>query len=72
MWEFMEKEVAKRLPFRNVQWRSTTGRQRTIDTLEVRFEKFDAKACLPPVPLPELYRLPLINLYLVSCDVCQR
>lgn len=69
MWEFMEKEVKKRLPFRNVQWRSTTGRQRVIDVLDVEIKPFST-ALLQDENLVELYHKPLLHLYIVSCDVC--
>jgi hypothetical protein len=68
-WQHTEKEIKKRLPFRNVQWRSTTGRQRVIDQLDVKlvpYKNNDGKS----TPVEELHGQPLMNLYFVSCDVC--
>lgn len=69
MWQHTEAEIRKRLPFRNVQWRSTTGRQRVIDQLSVNLVPFDA-AMVKPKPGDGLYDSPLLHLYMVSCDVC--
>eukprot|EP01134_Creolimax_fragrantissima_P006690 CFRG6690T1 len=61
MWKYMETEVKKRLPFRNVQWRSTTGRARVIDELNVHLEPMDNSVM-------KTTSKPLLHLYIVSCD----
>eukprot|EP00123_Amoebidium_parasiticum_P011023 comp20470_c0_seq1/m.26083 comp20470_c0_seq1/g.26083 ORF comp20470_c0_seq1/g.26083 comp20470_c0_seq1/m.26083 type:complete len:1249 (-) comp20470_c0_seq1:392-4138(-) len=66
-WEYMEQDFLSRLPFRNVQWRSTTGRQRVIDQLDVTLVPF-TKDCLKLDSVANLYTLPLLHLYIVLCD----
>ncbi|KAG0366908.1 hypothetical protein BC939DRAFT_466538 [Gamsiella multidivaricata] len=64
----IEKDLAARLPLRNLVWRPSNNRtKRNIAMLDVEFRRFSPESSmnLPPVTL---LQNPYLNLYFVNCE----
>lgn len=68
-WANIEKDLAARLPLRNLVWKPSNNRdKRHISMLDVELKRFSPEVSknLPPVTL---LQNPYLNLYFVSCEV---
>ncbi|KAF9911607.1 hypothetical protein BX616_010548 [Lobosporangium transversale] len=67
-WAGIEKDLAARLPLRNLVWKPSNNRtKRNIAMLDVEFKRFTPESSknLPPVTL---LQNPYLNLYFVNCE----
>ncbi|KAF9906523.1 hypothetical protein EC991_000530 [Linnemannia zychae] len=67
-WANIEKDLAARLPLRNLVWKPSNNRaKRNISMLDVGLKRFSPESSknLPPVTL---LQNPYLNLYFVSCE----
>ncbi|KAG0212329.1 hypothetical protein BGX33_003699 [Mortierella sp. NVP41] len=67
-WANIEKDLAARLPLRNLVWKPSNNRaKRNINMLDVQLKRFSPESSknLPPVTL---LQNPYLNLYFVNCE----
>ncbi|KAF9291883.1 hypothetical protein BGZ68_001437 [Mortierella alpina] len=67
-WASIEKDLAARLPLKNLVWKPSNNRdKRDIGILDVQLRRFSAESSknLPPVTL---LQNPYLNLYFVNCE----
>ncbi|KAF8934989.1 hypothetical protein BGZ58_005309 [Dissophora ornata] len=67
-WPSIEKDLAARLPLRNLVWKPSNNRdRRNISMLDVGLKRFSPESSknLPPVTL---LQNPYLNLYFVNCE----
>ncbi|KAF9979567.1 hypothetical protein BGZ65_006365, partial [Modicella reniformis] len=67
-WPSIEKDLAARLPLRNLVWKPSNNRAtRDIALLDVEFKRFSRESSknLPPVTL---LQNPYLNIYFVTCE----